>query len=233
LHKSIYVSIVIVSLVFGLLVSVQLRFSNATETGLLPGREHELSVEKRQLDRETVRLLEEVADLQAKIVEAGKGRTEAEVAMYSEFVKIRILAGFTDLFGPGIEVIIDGESEEEPQSGRRAVGDRDLLRIINDLCGAGAEAISVNGQRILATSEVRQAGRHININLVRMAPPYQITAIGNATTLKSSLEIKSGVVEDLEGSGISVSIEVKDGVLVPAFNGALNFDYAKPTQGGG
>jgi uncharacterized protein YlxW (UPF0749 family) len=104
--------------------------------------------------------------------------------------------------------------------------------VINDLRGAGAEAISINGQRILATSEVRQAGNHINVNLTRLSPPYKITAIGNPGTLKSSLEIKGGLVEYLAANGVQVEVQQSDSLQAPAYSGPLRFDYAKHVQRG-
>ena len=59
------------------------------------------------------------------------------------------------------------------------IHDEDLLRVLNELCAAGAEAISINDQRIVATTEVRCAGPTVSVNNVRSAPPYVIKAIGN------------------------------------------------------
>ena len=233
MHKSVYVSIVIVAIVLGLMMSIQFRFISAGEIVLPRGQEQELVMEKRQLTGDIESLRDEANDLEAKIEEAAKGLSEAEGAMYSEFVKISGIAGFTDLLGPGVTVILGAQTEENTSTGIYSVKDSDLLKIINDLRGAGAEAISVNEQRVLATSEVRESGRHINVNLVRLAPPYIVSAIGNATLLKSSLEIKYGIIEDLESRGISVSVQADEDVFIPAFSGNLRFDYAKPTQGGG
>jgi len=206
---------------------------SAGEIVLPRGSEQELTMEKRLLTKDIELLREETIDLHAKIEEAGKGHSEAEVAMLSEFAKISSYAGLTDLTGQGVKVIINVKPDDEYQPGKYPVKDTDLLKIINDLRGAGAEAISVNEQRILATSEIRESGRHINVNLVRLAPPYVITAIGNSTTLKSSLEIKYGIIEDLQERGLSVTVENSDNVFVPAFSGTLRFDFATPTQEGG
>ncbi|MCL6635029.1 MAG: DUF881 domain-containing protein, partial [Peptococcaceae bacterium] len=102
--------------------------------------------------------------------------------------------------------------------------------VVNDLRGAGAEAMAVNGQRILATSEIRLAGNHIVVNMNRISPPYTVAAIGNPATLKSSLEIKGGLVEYLNDLGITVKIQQKDKIMVPAYAGALRFEYARATQ---
>jgi len=235
LNKSIYVSVTMVAIILGLMIALQFRTASSIDRGVPYGREQELTVEKRQLDRDMEQLREEVADLSAKLEEAGKGYSEATDAFNSELLKIKLYAGLTAVEGPGVEVILDNL----PENTRPGVNpylspikDDDLLKVINDLRGAGAEAIAVNNQRILATSEVRLAGNHINVNLTKLTAPYKVTAIGNATTLKSSLEIKGGLVEYLSDLGIVVKVEAKDNILIPAFTGVLRFDYAKPTQRG-
>lgn len=228
-------SITLVAVILGLVMAFQFRTTSGVDQGVPYSREQELITEKRQLERDMDQLREEAADLSAKLEEAGKGYSEATGALQSELLKIKLYAGLIPVEGPGVEVILDNLPESERPGGNPSlysIKDDDLLKVINDLRGAGAEAIAVNGQRILATSEVRLAGNHININLTRLSVPFKVVAIGNATTLKSSLEIKGGLVEYLSDLGIAVRVESKDKIIVPAFTGGLRFDYAKPTQRG-
>ncbi|MCG9968073.1 DUF881 domain-containing protein [Pelotomaculum terephthalicicum JT] len=234
MNKSIYFSIALVSLILGLIVAFQFRTTSSIESGVPSGREQELTMEKRQLQKDITQLREEVDDLTAKLEEAGKGSSQATDAFTSELLKIRLYAGLTKVEGPGVEVTLDNLAENARPGGNPNlyfVKDEDLLKIINDLRGAGAEAIAVNNQRILATSEVRLAGNHINVNLTKLTAPYKVTAIGNATTLKSSLEIKGGLVENLS-ERITVKVEERDNIVIPAFTGELRFDYARSTQRG-
>jgi len=229
LKKSTYLSITLVAVVLGLMMAFQFRTTSSVDRGVPYDRVQELTMERIQVERDLDHLQGEAADLNAKLQEAGKGHTEATGALESELSKIRLYAGLVAVAGPGVEVNL----ENPPEVSRHDVynvRDEDLLKVINDLRGAGAEAIAVNEQRILATSEVRLAGNHINVNLTRLTPPYKVTAIGNPDTLKSSLEIKGGLVEYLNAAGITVKVSPKDKILVPAYTGALRFDYAKPTQ---
>lgn len=228
MNKTVYFSITLVAVILGLMVAMQFRITHTVERGVPYGREQELTMEKRQLEKDMTQLREEVDDLTDKLAQAGKGDIQATDVLNSEYLKIRAYAGLTVVEGPGVEVLF-----ESVNPNIYSVKDDDLLKVINDLRSAGAEAIAVNEQRILATSEVRQAGSHINVNLAKITEPYTITAVGNATTLKSSLEIKGGLVENLlQDRGIEVKVETKDSILIPAFTGALQFDYAKPTQRG-
>ncbi|MDF9409922.1 MAG: hypothetical protein A4E52_01933 [Pelotomaculum sp. PtaB.Bin013] len=234
MNKSIYFSVALVSIILGLIIAFQFRTASGIDRGVPSGREQELTMEKRQLQKDMTQLREEAGDLTAKLEEAGKGSSQANDAFNSELFKIRLYAGLTKVEGPGVEVTLDNLPENARPGGNPdlySVKDYDLLKVINDLRGAGAEAIAVNNQRILATSEVRQAGNHINVNLTKLTAPYQVTAIGNAITLKSSLEIKGGLVENLSDR-ITVKVEARDNIVIPAFTGDLHFDYARPTQRG-
>jgi uncharacterized protein YlxW (UPF0749 family) len=232
LNKPIYVSIVIVSLLLGLMISFQFRTNSSTTAVVPTERYQELTIEKKKVEADITDLEEEVADLTAKIEESRKGRTEAADVFESELNKIKLYAGLTPLVGPGVEVLLENPPESLGGAGFYNIRDEDLLKVINDLLGAGAEAVSINDQRIIATSEVRQAGNHINVNLTKLSPPYRINAIGNPGTLKSSLEIKGGLAEYLAASGTTVNIRQADIIHIPAYGGPLRFDYARQVQRG-
>ncbi len=233
MKREVYASIILVAVALGLLMAFQFRTNSSLDKGVPYDRLQELTIERKQLERDIEQLNEEAADLTAKLEEAGRGYEEAVSALQKELFKVRLYAGLVPVCGPGIEVILDN-----PPAGSAAKGpsvlyyvkDEDLLKVVNELRGAGAEAIAVNGQRILSTSEIRQAGGHINVNTVRLSPPYTVAAVGNPSRLKSSLEIKGGLVEYLSDVGIVVKVLEKDETVIPAYSGPLRFDYARPVQ---
>jgi len=73
----------------------------------------------------------------------------------------------------------------------------DLLKLVNELNAAGAEAIAINDERIIATTEIRNAGNYIVINTNRYSAPFEIKAIGNPDTLEAALKLLGGVADDL------------------------------------
>jgi uncharacterized protein YlxW (UPF0749 family) len=101
-----------------------------------------------------------------------------------------------------------------------------LLYIVNDLRAAEAEAISVNDQRVVTTTEIRCAGTTILVNTTRLAPPYIIRAIGNPDGLSSVLESPENEYNILKMAGFPVSVESSQAVLVPAYKGSYQFSYA-------
>jgi uncharacterized protein YlxW (UPF0749 family) len=94
---------------------------------------------------------------------------------------------------------------------------------------AGAEAISINGQRIISTTEISLAGDNVNINAVPTAPPYIIKAIGNPDTIEATLNIRFGIVEQMKSRyDLGVEINKSEEVTITRFSSVLVFRYAKP-----
>ena len=101
-----------------------------------------------------------------------------------------------------------------------------MLRVINELRAAGAEAISINGERLVSTSEIRCAGPTLSVNNNRSAPPYVILAIGNPSNLASALKLRGGVLDTFKFWGIQADLTQPEVVKVPAFKGRRIFEYA-------
>jgi uncharacterized protein YlxW (UPF0749 family) len=119
-----------------------------------------------------------------------------------------------------VEVVLDNPELQESQVPPElsVIQDQDLLSLVNELWGAGAEAISINGQRIVATSEIRLAAPFININTTRVVPPYQVLAIGNPETLAENLELPGGLLEYFRDMGFQVTVEKHDELTIPAYS---------------
>ena len=151
--------------------------------------------------------------------------------MKEQLDNAEILAGMKEVEGPGVVVkMSDGTKTPLPGESESLywLHDSDLLLVINELKDAGAEAISVNGERLISTSEVRCVGSVLSVNNVRTGAPFIINAIGDPKTLESALLFKGGVVADI-ASYCEVDVKTADKVTVPAYKGAVNFKYATPT----
>jgi uncharacterized protein YlxW (UPF0749 family) len=128
------------------------------------------------------------------------------------------------LVGKGVIVTID-DSNSGAMGGDNKnlyiVHDEDLLRVVNELRAAGAEAISINGQRLTANSEIRCTGPTVVINETRLAAPFIISAIGNPQTMESSLKIRGGVLENFKFWGIKAEVKIDDNVKIPLLSGDM------------
>ncbi len=227
MKKSFYYSITLVALVVGLMLAVQFRTNRFIEQGVPSDRAQELTLELRQSDKDIGKLENEVDDLKYKLAQARKGQSQATAAIKSELEKARFYAGFVEVKGPGVEVVLNTPPGNKAVDFMSGIQDVDILGLVNELRAAGAEAISVNGQRIIATSEIRFAGKFINVNLTRLTPPYRVLAVGNRDVLKSALEIPSGLVESLRTLGIMIEVKSRESLVIPAYTGQPDIKYSK------
>ena len=132
--------------------------------------------------------------------------------------------GYTDVKGEGIIVTIsDGEKNIEYY---------DILDLIKELNAAGAEAISVNDERIVSTTDIKQVElRIILVNTRKISGPYTIKAIGDKKAMEEALVIKRGYVDRLkivDGKGIEIKQE--DNIVVPAYTKDQKVEYMKENK---
>jgi len=224
----------LVCVLLGFMLAVQFRVQQnlATSSDISRLREGELTSYIKALEKERDQLRDETADLRSKISEATEGRSVI-ASLRTELDILRITSGVVELNGPGITVVMDdskkpGKPGQDPNA--FIIHDDDVLKLINELQASGAEAISINGQRYVATTEIRCAGPTISINNTRTAPPIVVRAIGDAQTMETGLKMRGGIVESLSFWGINVSVKHEDEVYIPAFKGGFRFEFAKPVK---
>ena len=215
-----------VCMVLGLMLAAQFRTTQELKASLPYQRIEDLSNRLSQTEKERDGLRKEVQRL--------KEDTGAEV-LTKEIQQLRMNAGVLPVSGPGVVVSLD-DSKKATKPGENPnlylIHDDDLLKVINELWAAGAEAIAINEQRLIASSEIRCAGPTVSVNNSRFSPPYVIRAIGDPKSLEASLKMRGGVIETLKFWGIQISVSPEEKVLVPAFKGTFRFEYAKPVQEG-
>ena len=112
------------------------------------------------------------------------------------------------------------------------VHDGDILEIINALKNADAEAISVNGQRIISQSEITCVGNVVKVNGKKIGAPFEISAIGSPSQLYGALTMNGGYVSKLKDAGIQVDIKQieKSNVIIPKYEGVYKFVYARRAE---
>lgn len=153
-------------------------------------------------------------------------------AMAEELKNAMLLAGLTDVTGEGVTVVLkdSGETSGNGSSANYIIHDRDLRDIVNELVASGAEAISINGERICAKSAIRCVGPTVTINNRYFASPFTVKAIGNPDTLEAGLNIRDGVVDVLRAFKIDVTITKSNKIQIPKYNGSVTFRYAEEVK---
>ncbi|MFJ9899131.1 DUF881 domain-containing protein [Streptomyces sp. NPDC091280] len=143
---------------------------------------------------------------------------------------VSMLSGATAVHGPGVKLVVDDAKEassgggDDPRetadfSDTGRVRDRDMQRVVNGLWAAGAEAVSVNGQRLTALSAIRAAGDAILVDNKPLVPPYTVLAVGDGRHLSTSFQngadgLYLNALED--NYGIRATIAVESDLRLPA-----------------
>ena len=145
-----------------------------------------------------------------------------------EIKEANTLLGLTDVSGQGVAITVsDGTTTSNMFSNEEVlIHNTDLLNIVNELKNAGAEAISINGQRIMGTTAINCDGNVIMINGERVSSTFNINAIGFPELL-STLNRVGGYLPILQDYNIKTTFKKKDKVEIPRYTGITSFKYAK------
>lgn len=217
-------SVAFVCMVLGFMLALQFRSTQDIRAALpQQQRMEELTLRLERMEEENERLHSQLNEL------ASTSNDEKNKALTES---LKMFSGQTAVTGPGVIIILDDSTKtvrkEDPNL--YLVHDEDMLKVINELRSAGAEAISINGQRLTATSEIRCAGPTISVNNVRSAPPFEIKAIGSIKDLVAAVNMRGGVADTLKVWGIRLEIQEVPDLLIPAYTTTTQFKYAVATD---
>ena len=175
-----------------------------------------------------------VTDLRAEVDRLTDANAQLPPAESTKADELALAAGWVAVSGPGIEV----QLTDAPVTGTRpdwvttsmlVVHQQDLQAVINALWAGGAEAMSLQDQRVVSTSAFRCVGNVLLLQDRHYSPPYVVRAIGDPQALLEALEASPAVANylgyvDLVGLGWSVAEQ--DGMELPAYDGAVELTYA-------
>lgn len=159
-----------------------------------------------------------------------------ESAMYKqEEIKLNnILLGLTDVKGDGLIIVLKDNDKITSETVHPLYGidsylvhAGDLVTVVNDLKNAGAEAISINGQRITNSTAIYCAGNVIKVNGEKISSPVEIKAIGSPELLYGSMNIPGGYLKIMEESGVIVEVKKASNLTINKFNGIIGAEYMK------
>lgn len=187
-----------------------------------------------------------IAQLQkdnAQLAKSAPSDTERLRVISKDLANAQAFAGLTDVKGPGIVVTLSDSKKPfaNMPSGfsnmpagfapPNIIHDTDIDAVLNELKASGAEAISVNGQRIAAVSPVRCVGPTVLVNFTPTASPFVIKAIGDPKTLKAGVELPGGIVTQIRGYDPNMFIVqvAKQPIVIPAYaGGGIEPKFARP-----
>ena len=222
----------LIFLVLSVVIFVQFKTIQSTDINALETmQESELRTEISSIKakyEETLSKLEETNSMIDEYRQTINSDKEASELLEKELEKSRNLLGKNEVTGSGVIVtLVDTETGENGK-----ITAFDLIELVNELRTAGAEAISINDQRIIPnTYIVDLANTFISVNKVKLTSPYVVKAIGNITYLESGLSQKQyGYLDSKKNYGKNVSLAKSEKIKISAYNGELNFRYAKEVE---
>lgn len=227
-----FVLISLVSLVLGFILSYSYSISSADKERKDTNSVHFNELEKYKKDligqkERNKELTEEINEKQQEIRNYEKSFANSEESV-EELVKeagmLRLLIGDIPSQGKGIAVSLqDGAynpSQENPND--YIVHESHVFKVINELKISGAEAISINGQRLHANSYIRCTGPVITVDGKTFPAPFIIEAVGDPSVLLASVNLGGGVIDQLTSDNIVVTVEEKGRIVMPALRGDKN-----------
>lgn len=154
----------------------------------------------------------------------------------NELKKEKVKSGHVDLEGKGIEVIMYDSADLKDigyNINDYIIHDVDILNIINDLKAAGAEAISINDERVITNSEIKCGGPIIRLNNKSLGAPFMIKAIGEPKVLKAAITAPNTYGHALKNIyKIGIKVKTKDSVLIKKYDNSIDLKYSQPKREG-
>lgn len=223
-------SILCTGALLGLLAAMQLKNMRLVGGVVSQDRTTVLQAQLDDLRNQKADLAAQLAGMQATLDSLKNDQAQQQQTLQGlqqDVNQARQAAGLTDVTGPGLVVTINPRTYTEGGQKKiiKDITDSELLTLVNELYAAGAEAISINGHRLVSTSAIRMAGAHININHVATDMPYEVKAIGDPATLEAALQLYGGVLESFDQFYI-VKTDRQQTLTIAAFEGKLGFNYA-------
>lgn len=192
------------------------------------------------LESEQIRLKKQIADLRIQLnasQTADARRKNTLTDTNNELTRQRNVSGMAALHGAGIIATLDDSTArsipEDEDPANYILHDYDLRDVLNALWIAGAEAISINGERIVSSTSLYCVGTTVICNATRLSPPFEVRAIGDAQALSAALKGSSQMAklnQRAEIYNLPITVEQNQDVLVPAYNGSFVFKYATTVQ---
>lgn len=221
--KIMIITISIMAFILVCVMFMQFKVVNQTDIAQIETmRKDELEEAITEWKEKYEEAYEKLVDTNNKINEYNEktqSNEETKELVTKELKEAKTNFGLTDVIGDGIVVTLTDTNEMTYDA-------EDLLELVNELRAAGAEAISINGERIVNTSDIVQiTSTIIKINSKNISSPFVIKAIGDKTYLKSALTIKNGYYDVKIKNGYEIKIVEENNIKINKYSKSVNLKY--------
>ena len=236
--KQIAITLGTMCLILTTAICVQLKtIENTTTTISQSLKENGLRDEVLKWKEKYDNTYEELTQSNKNLEEIRKNATQNDsksLAKQEEIKKNSMLMGTNEVRGEGLQIKLADNNTGILKNGNEAldlssqvVHYDDLIQVVNALNNAGAEAISINGQRIVQTTAITCEGNVIKINGQKVSSPFVIKAIGSQGLLYGSMTMIGGYLYILDEAGVIVETTQLDNLTVEKYTGVITYKYIK------
>ena len=217
-------------LALSIIMFMQFKLVNETDiTSIENMREEELRTELgnwKEMYEEANAQYEQKSQTLQEYKEKAESDTETSALVNQELERVNLLLGKTDVEGEGITITMQ-DTTTDSEGNVLSITNDDLNKIVNELKLAGAEAISINDERIINMSDIFMTNDNtlMLVNGQRIIAPYVIKAIGDQTYLESTLVGKGGSIDELKKQGYDISVEKSDKIKILKYNKEIDSKY--------
>jgi uncharacterized protein YlxW (UPF0749 family) len=227
----------LVCLVAALLIAVSA--VNARGSDLRPARTTDLVSLVQDQSRRNAELTGQLTGLRAQVdalTDAENGTSD----LPSRLERQEAYAGLTAVTGPAVTVTLDDAPASVAADGvdpdLLVVHQQDIQAVVNALWSGGAEAMTIQGQRVISTTGVKCVGNTVVLHGIPYAPPYVISALGSHARLEGALAASEPVriyQQYVTAYGLVYDQRTQARATFPAHEGSLDLEYAAPLDGSG
>ncbi len=216
------ITLTLVCLLLGAALVVQFRTQGNIVKSILVDSTTEQATITNGLVESNASLRKEIDSLDTQLVQYQKGDPATDMqSLVNDLNQTKVVNGTIEVSGPGIQLILTGTLAPE-----------ELQDIINEIRNAGAEAIVLNGQRVVVNSAVVQGTSGPSLDGMSVQPPYRFEAIGDPETLQVAIDRKGGLVPLLVANhpGLRMNLSMQAKIVAPIDDRKMTFRYAQPVN---
>ena len=215
--------------------------ANSEGTDLRPGRYTDLASLVEAENQEYIELVDRVRAVTAD-VERLTNRVGAEEVrrIHRQVAELRAPAGFTPVTGPGVTITLSDAPADVINSSTRdirllVVHQQDIQAVVNAFWKGGAEAVTIQGERLITSSGIKCEGNAVMIQGQAYPQPYVISAVGDPETLENAVQADDFLefyrrASELPDVSVGWDLQVEERLELPGFDGVSGLTYAEPVR---